>query len=193
MKPLDLSPEAIWRKRYRASNVLWAVLARQNPAHGLVCTNKDGIYQLYAWDVPSGGLTQITNQPAGMVIGLLSSDGNYIYFLKDRGGDEIGHFVRIPFSGGEPEDISPELPAYSSFSITQNHLGNVTGFLAAGEDGFKLYIKDGNETSRLLHHSPSLVQGPALSSDGKMAVIGSTARTQTLDFSLVALNTETGQ
>jgi len=58
MKELDLSPEAPWRQRFQATNILSAVVARQNPERGLVCTNKDGIYQLYAWDIPSNELIQ---------------------------------------------------------------------------------------------------------------------------------------
>jgi len=135
MKSLDLSPEAIWRRRFRAADIIWAVLAQRNPERGLVCTNKDGIYQLYAWDVGTGELKQVTNQPAGVVSGVISSDGNFIYFLKDEAGNEIGHFVRVPFMGGEPEDISPDMPPYSTFAISQNRKGNVIGFRAAGQDG----------------------------------------------------------
>lgn len=193
MKPLDLSPEAIWRKRFRASNILWAIPATQNPRRGLVCTNRDGIYQLYAWDVSSGDLTQVTDQSAGVLLGIISADGNNIYFLKDEGGNEIGHFVRVPFSGGEAEDISPDLPPYSSFSITQSRMGNVTSFMAAGADGYKIYVKQAEDAPRLLHHSESLVQGPSLSSDGRIMVIGSSERTKSLDFSLVAIDIETGR
>src|SRR5215211_4198877 len=174
MKPLDLSPEAVWRRRFRASNVLWALTAPQNPNRGIVCSNKDGIYQLYAWDVPTGELTQLTNEPAGVIIGVLSADGNYIYRLKDEGGNEVGHFVRLPFGGGEAQDISPDLPPYSSFSITENHMSTLVGFMAAGQDGFKVYLKRAGESPTLLYHSESIVQGPRLSSDGKYAVIGST-------------------
>ena len=91
MKALDLSPEAIWRQRFLAADIFWAVAAQQNPQRGLVCTNKDGIYQLYAWDIPTGELTQVTDQPAGVILGIISPDGNHIYFLKDEGGNEIGH------------------------------------------------------------------------------------------------------
>ncbi|MBI5354774.1 MAG: S9 family peptidase [Chloroflexi bacterium] len=193
MKELNLSPDAIWRQRFLATGILWAVVAQQNPKRGLVCTNKDGIYQLYAWDVTTNELIQVTNQPAGAVSGIISSDGNFIYFMKDDGGNEIGHFVRVPFSGGAAEDISPELPLYSSFSISQNRLGNVVGFLANGEDGFKLYIKAGDSAPKLLHHSESIVQGPYLSSDGKIAALCSSERTKNMDYSLVALSTETGE
>jgi dienelactone hydrolase len=193
MKALDLSPEAVWRKRFLAAEILWAAVAKHNPERGLVCTNKDGIYQLYAWDIPTGEWTQVTNQPAGVIFGMISSDGNYIYFLKDEGGNEIGHYVRVPFLGGDAEDISPELPLYSSFSISQSRLRTVTGFMAAGKDGFKIYVKHGDGASRLLHHSEGILRGPSLSSDGNIAVICSSERTKSMDFSLIAIDTETGQ
>ena len=195
MKPLDLSPEAIWRKRFRAADIIWAVTAQQNRERGLVCTNKDGIYQLYAWDVSTGDLVQVTHQPAGVTFGMLSSDGNYIYFLKDEDGNEIGHFVRVPFSegGGEAEDISPELPLYSSWSISQNRKGNLTGFMAAGEDAYKAYAKPEGEAPKLIHQSESLSFGPVFSCDGRIAVVGATDRSKSLDFSLLALDPETGQ
>jgi dipeptidyl aminopeptidase/acylaminoacyl peptidase len=193
MKSLDLSPEAIWRRRFRAADIIWAVLAQRNPERGLVCTNKDGIYQLYAWDVGTGQLKQVTNQPAGVVSGVISSDGNFIYFLKDEAGNEIGHFVRVPFMGGEPEDISPDMPPYSTFAISQNRKGNVTGFRAAGQDGFKFYVKEEGSAPTLIHQSERIGFGPDFSYDGKIAVIGSSDRTQSLDFSLLALDIQTGQ
>jgi dipeptidyl aminopeptidase/acylaminoacyl peptidase len=195
MKALDLSPEAIWRKRFRVADIIWAVIAQQNLRRGLVCTNKDGIYQLYAWDVGTGELRQVTNQPAGVVSGMISSDGNDIYFLKDEAGNEIGHFVRVPFSqeGGEMEDISPELPPYSAFAISQNRKGNITGFRAAGQDGFKFYVKEEGSAPRLIHQSERISFGPSFSCDGKIAAVGSSDRTKSLDFSLLALDVETGQ
>jgi len=193
MKSLDLSPEAIWRRRFRAADIIWAVLAQRNPERGLVCTNKDGIYQLYAWDVGTGQLKQVTNQPAGVVSGVISSDGNFIYFLKDEAGNEIGHFVRVPFMGGEPEDISPDMPPYSTFAISQNRKGNVIGFRAAGQDGFKFYVKEEGSAPTLIHQSGRISFGPDFSYDGKIAVIGSSDRTQSLDFSLLALDIQTGQ
>ena len=193
MKPLDLSPEANWRKRFRATDIVWAVIAKQNPQRGLVCTNKDGIYQLYAWDVATGELRQATDQPAGVMLGMISSDGDHIYFLKDEGGNEIGHFVRVLFSGSEAEDISPDLPPYSTFLIQQNRMGNLTGFMANTQDGFKAYVKADGGAPRLLYQSESISFGPIFSCDGKIAVIESSERTKSLDVSLLAFDTETGQ
>lgn len=193
MKPLDLSPDAPWRRRFRASHILWAVKAHQNPQRGLVCTNKDGIYQLYAWDVPSGGLVQVTHQPAGVLSGMLSSDGNFIIFHKDEGGNEIGHFVRVPFAGGETQDISPDLPPYSTYWITENHMGSVVGFIASREEGNKMYLKRGEDAPTLLYQSESMVRGPSLSSDGKVAVIGFMPDRTQMHFSFRAVDTQTCQ
>jgi dipeptidyl aminopeptidase/acylaminoacyl peptidase len=88
MKPLDLSEDVLWKRRYRAPGVIWTQIARRNPARGLVCTNKDGIYQLYAWDVASGTLNRLTTQPAGVVGGVISPDGETIYYLRDEGGND---------------------------------------------------------------------------------------------------------
>jgi len=191
MKDLDLTPEAPWRQRFRATEILWAAVAPQNPDRGLICTNKDGVNQLYAWDIPSNQLTQVTHQPAGLLFGSISSDGNHIYYLNDEGGNEIGHFVKIPFSGGTAEDISPNLPPYSSFDILQSRSGNALGFIAAGKDGFKIYIKSNDGELDLIHHSESILQETALSSDGKLLAFCSSERTKSLDTSLIVFNVET--
>jgi dipeptidyl aminopeptidase/acylaminoacyl peptidase len=192
MKELELGSEARWRQRFRATDIFWAVVAHQNPKRGLVCTNKDGIYQLYAWDIPSNQLTQVTHQPAGMIGGIISPDGNSIYYLKDESGNEIGHFVKIPFDGGDAEDISPDLPPYSSFDIFQSRAGNTLGFVAAGQDGFKVYIKSNAGETNLIHQSESLISQPVLSSDGKILALRSSERTKTLDTSLVVFDVATG-
>lgn len=194
MNQLDLHPEANWRKRFRAGDIYSAATAQLNPQHGLVCTNKDGTYQLYAWDIPTAELRQVTYETAGVMWGMISPDGSHIYFLKDEGGNEIGHFVRMPFAegGGEAEDISPDLPPYSSFVPTQNRLGNLIGFMANSEEGFKVYVNAGG-APRLLYQSESICFGPIFSCDGKISVIESSDRTKSMDFSLLALDTETGE
>jgi dienelactone hydrolase len=193
MKAMDLSPEAHWRKRFRATEIRWTFVAAQNPQRGLVCTNKDGIFQLYAWDVPSGELRQVTHQPTGVAWGMISSDGNYIYYLKDEGGNEIGHFVRVPFTGGAEDDISPDFPPYSAFIATQNRMGNLTGFMANDENGFKVYIKEEATPPQLFYRSENACFGPTFSCDGKIAVIESSDRTKSMDFSLLAFDRESGQ
>lgn len=193
MKPLDLSPDAPWKARFRAPSIAWAAIADQNPAHGLVCTNRDGIYQLYAWDVKTGDLRRLTDKASGVVGGIIDARGEYVYYHDDQGGNEIGHYVRILFAGGTPEDVTPDLPPYSSFQITQSANGAVTAFMSAGAEGFMLYAYSDGKAPQVLHRFERITYGPMLSSGGELALVDSSERTGTLDTSLLAYDTATGE
>lgn len=86
MKPLDLSPDATWRKRFTLPVVPMSQLAGRNKARGLVTSNKSGVFQLHAWNVETGETRQVTDAPTGVVFGGISPDGKYIYYHKDEGG-----------------------------------------------------------------------------------------------------------
>ncbi len=194
LKALDLSESAPWKKRYRAPGIAWSTIATQNNKRGLVCTNKDGIYQLYAWDTDSNDLTQLTDQPAGVVNGMISADGEWVYYLLDAGGNEIGHYVRMPFTGGEIQDTTPDMKPYSSFYITESHTGNTIGFMAANEDGFHMFVIDNAVKGAPLftYESGAMAVGPMLSHNGEIAVIASTEKTQSTEFALEAYSVADG-
>ena len=152
-----MSDDAPWKKRYRAPAIALSRRASQNPKRACFCSNKDGVYQLYAWNIETGALTRLTDQPAGVVTGHISADGEYVYYLKDSGGDEIGHYVRLPFAGGAAEDISPDLPAYASTFFSESHSGNALGFTSANKEGFQVLLYDQtarqNANLQLSNHS----------------------------------------
>jgi hypothetical protein len=105
LKELRVDEAAPWKTRYRVKHVSATQIASTRPARGLATSNQDSdTDQLYAWDVPAGRLRQLTDRPAGTKGGWLSPDGRYVYNLEDEQGDEIGHIVRLPFEGGEPQD-----------------------------------------------------------------------------------------
>ena len=106
LKPLRLGQNALWKQRFRAPVIAGAQIAHGKPERGVITGTQTGQYQLYIWDIPSNSLRQITFRPDGTVFGLLSPNGRFIYYHQDEGGNEIGHFVRIPWGGGEPEDIT---------------------------------------------------------------------------------------
>ena len=165
--------------------------------------NKSGAYQYYAWDVSSGGMRQLTDRPEGAgFLACISPDGRYVYYLEDKQGNEIGHYVRVPFEGGKPQDITPDLPAYSSlagdpcFAISRE--GNKIGFTTDSAPGFHLYCIDVNSDGtlgqpRLLRSSKKLAAGPYLTRDGKIAFWASNERAEKLRFSILAVDTETGR
>jgi dipeptidyl aminopeptidase/acylaminoacyl peptidase len=195
--PPDLTDNAPWKQRYQTRGTTWTALAKERPERGLTCSNRSGIYQLYAWNVPTGDLQQITDEPTGKSFGMISPDGSHIYYLDDHAGDEIGHHIRVPFEGGDPQDLTPDLPPYSSWSIEVSRTGNLLGFVAADDDGFHLYTLNlapiGEVgTPDLLHHSTKLLYGPALSRSGDLAVLTTTEFSSGLDYGLLAFDTATG-
>jgi dipeptidyl aminopeptidase/acylaminoacyl peptidase len=195
MKSLDLSPNAPWKQRFRLPIIAATSLARTYPSRGLVVTNRSGVYQLHAWKTDTGELNQVTHSPTGTVFGGIAPNGRYIYYLKDEGGAELGHFVRVPFEGGEPEDLTPDMPPYASFSISQSLAGNLLGFSVAGNDGFNMYLVElGAEGEigerRILYHTDRLSYGPMLSYNGDYAIVTTTEHSQFTDTSLLAFRVD---
>ncbi len=189
---------APWKQRYRVKMILWAQLARQNKTRGVVSTNQTGNNQLYAWDVSTGGLRQLTRVPDGVVMGSISPDGQFIYYLQDHKGNEMGHYVRMPYSGGEPQDITPALPFYSAFGLSISAQNNLIGFTAGMKDGFHVMVmnlKNGVslEPPREIYHGTKMTFGPTLSADGKIAALTSTERSTFQRQSIMVLDTETGK
>ena len=190
---LDLGQDALWKRRFRAPIIGWATVANLDSTRGLVCTNRDGILQLYAWDVETGELRRLTDREAGVISGTLSSDGRYVYYLQDDGGNEIGHFVRIPFTGGDPEDVTPDLPPYGAFQMAESFSGNVRGARLTDPSGQMLYLFPPRDEPRLIHKSRSLFHGPSLSHGGEIAVIATTEGTGSPDTRLVAFDVDSGE
>src|SRR5918912_1235008 len=149
---LRVDDAAPWKQRFRASVVAWTTIARNAPAAGLAVSNRSGVYQLYAWDVPTGDLTQLTDRPEGILFGILSPDARYVYYLDDRQGNEIGHFVRIPFAGGAPQDVTSDLPPYSPAGFAVSQAGNRMGFTVADAEGYHLHALDPGPAGTL--HAP---------------------------------------
>lgn len=195
---LQLDDKAPWKQRFRAPIVVWTQIAPSNMARGLAANNTSGKFQLYAWDVPSGTLRQLTDRPAGILFGALSGDGRHVYYLDDEQGNEIGHFVRIPFENGEAEDLTPDLAPYSSFAFASSGSGSHFGFVVADAEGFHIYsletLNNGDiGTRRRLFHSRKLAFGPIYSHAGEVAVVATTDRATVQHYDLLAFDTATGE
>lgn len=193
----QLDDQALWKRRFRAPVIAWTQLAKAEPSRGLVASNRSGAYQLYAWEVATGELRQLTDKPEGVLNGTIAPDGRHIYYLDDQGGDEIGHYVRVPFEGGRPQDVSPDLPPYASNGLALSGSANYLGFMTAGAGGFKLYgqplgARGELGDRRLLFQHAGHSFGPTLSYDGDMAVIAATER-DPQRYNLAAVDTSNGQ
>ena len=105
-----------WEERFRVPRTIWVRLAAQRPERGLLASNATGVFQLHRWRVDSGATDPITTDPTGKYVGWLSPDGRWVAWHADRDGNELGHFVAAPWEGGEPIDLTPHLPLYTSFT-----------------------------------------------------------------------------
>ena len=191
---LNLNADAPWKQRFRAPAISWTARASLDPRRGLACTNKDGVFQLYAWQTETGHLTQLTDQSTGVVSGLISADGEHVYYLRDAGGDEIGHYVRLPYAGGPAVDMTPDMPAYASHYITESRSGKAFGLTAAIDDGFQILLFDNLPAAEPIFSRSyrSLSGGPFLSHDAELAVIATTEKTGVIEFALEAYDVISG-
>jgi Tol biopolymer transport system component len=138
----QLDKTAAWKRRFRAPVIASARIARLAPTRGLVMSNRSGIYQLYTWDVPTGELTQLTDRFEGLLYAVISPDGHHVYCFADTKGDEIGHYMRLPFEGDEAEDITPDMPLYPTFGLGLSGQGNLLAFTTAVADEYQVYAVD---------------------------------------------------
>ena len=179
LKPVDVTEDAPWKRRFRAWTVLTAAVASREPSRGMATTNRTGVHQIYAWDVASGELRQLTFRAAGKVAAWLSPDGRFVYYLDDEQGNEIGHVVRVRYEGGEAEDVTPDLPPYALASLALSRDGQHIAITAATREGFRTYMSDlgaGGAIGpwREIYHTSALMRGVHVSNEAAIAVLGLT-------------------
>ena len=195
LQPIELGEGARWKQRFRAWSIASTSIAALAPDRGLVVCNRSGVFQLHAWDVASGALTQLTDDPTGRMTGLLSPDGRFVYYLRDESGNEIGHIVRIPYAGGPPKDMTPGCDPYALAGMSISKDGSTLAFTTASREGFQLYVGELDPAgdvgpTRKIHHARALTRGAALSERGELAMVATTERTGTIETNLVAIDTK---
>ena len=195
----NLPEPAPWEARFRAPRTLWVHVAQDRPDRGIACTNRSGAYQIERWEVETGTLEPITDDPSGKTTAWLSPDGEWVIWHADRDGNEFGHFVARRWSGGEPIDLTPDMPDYTSYaaafaldgwfaaSIVRDDLSQVLLFPNA-IDGFAAPI--------VLDPGPGFVSDISLSTDGgragRRSVAFGTTAGEGLALTLRVLDAATG-
>lgn len=187
-----------WKQYYHNPTIFWTQVAKMNHEHGLVASNKSGVCQLYSWIIESGELTQITNKPNGVIFGELSPNGRFVYYLDDNNGNEIGHYVCVPFEGGHQQIITPKMTPYSSSGLFISLACNVIGFTTATKNNFNLYVilfdkNDTYSTPRLFYKSKDSIENVSFSNDGKFIAINLCKYLNAPLFYLKVFNTRSGK
>lgn len=201
-RPLLAASQSFWKQRFRVPMMINGQIARDNPAHGIVCSNMSGIFQLHAWNVATGDLRQLTHDPHGNLMGAIAPDGAFVYTVLDPDGDQYGHFARIPFEGGTIQDLTPDFPQYPLFQLCVSAAGNRLAFAVprAGDAGTDLYVialdEQIGEPVHLFHDPIPGLHGRkrlSLSADGNILVFASNERNPAMVERLLAFDTHTGE
>ncbi|MFC8566166.1 S9 family peptidase [Streptomyces sp. NPDC057245] len=162
-----------WEKRFRAPRVSLPDWAEDAPDRSLFVSNATGTYELYAWDRASGERRQATDRPNGTTDGVLSPDGDWIWWFDDKDGDEFGVWRRQPFAGGPDETAVPGLdPSYpAGLALGRDGRTAVVG-RSTDEEGTTIHLArgDGGEPVEIYRHRESAGVGD-LSHDGTLIAV----------------------
>lgn len=165
---------ADWEKRFRAPRVSLPDWAEDAPARSLFVSNATGTYELYAWDRATGEQRQVTDRTNGTTDGLLSPDGEWIWWFNDTDGDEFGVWMRQPFAGGgEDEPAVPGLDASypAGIALARDGRMSVVG-RSTDEEGSTIHVvrAPGAAPVEIYRHRESAGVGD-LSHDGSLIAV----------------------
>ncbi|MGW0534149.1 S9 family peptidase [Streptomyces sp. NPDC003032] len=162
-----------WEKRFRAPRVSLPDWAEDAPQRSLFVSNATGTYELYAWDRTTGTQRQVTDRPNGTTDGVLTPDGEWIWWFNDKDGDEFGVWIRQPFAGGEDEPAVPGLEgSYPAGLALGRDGGTVVVGRSTDEDGSTIHVvrPDASDPVEVYRHRESAGVGD-LSHDGTLIAV----------------------
>ncbi|MFI1105547.1 prolyl oligopeptidase family serine peptidase [Streptomyces melanogenes] len=169
MGSMNEMPE--WEKRFRAPRVGLPDWAEDAPDRSLFVSNATGTYELYAWDRATGAQRQATARPNGTTDGVLTPDGEWIWWFSDTDGDEFGVWMRQPFGGGDDEPAVPGLePSYPA-GLALGRDGTAVVGRSTDEDGTTVHVvRPGAAPVEIYRHRESAGVGD-LSHDGTLIAL----------------------
>ena len=181
-----------WRERFQIGYSLLPQVAWKRSERGVLLSTLEGTAQLYAWSPQTGEMRRLTNLGGGWFGPFaIAPDGSYIVYLKDQFGNNMGHFHKVDYETGLEEDLTPAAGPFPGLPVELSRDGRWIGMVGAGQDGFRAYLLDlqNNHSLTELCHSPSLIIRVALSADGTIAAVASSARSSGPHYSLIAYDT----
>jgi dipeptidyl aminopeptidase/acylaminoacyl peptidase len=149
----DAEAEARWRARFHAPRISvpeWSIHA---PDANIYVSNASGVWEVYAWDRPTGEHRRVTDRPNGTLHATPSPDGRWIWWFNDTDGDEFGSWVREPFTEAAGVTAERAVPDVHDGYPAGLEIG--TRVVAVGvstDDGSELFAHIGGETTRFYSH-----------------------------------------
>jgi pimeloyl-ACP methyl ester carboxylesterase len=140
--------------------------------------------------VGSGARRQVTDDPIGVLGGAATPDGAGVVWFHDVTGDEVGHWRVAPFEGGEPRPLVGGVADAWSSGLC---LGD--GLVVAGtasDDGFSVYVAEGDAPARLIHHHAEPVDVASLSRDSSLLALAHAEHGDTMHPAVRVVDARTG-
>ena len=97
-----------WVLRYTATTLGFPDWREAEPARLALVTNHEGSSQAWAHDLASGSWRQLSDEPIGVESSGCSPTG--AWGGGGLTGSERGRLVAVPFEGGAPEPVFPDVP-----------------------------------------------------------------------------------
>ncbi len=165
--------EPDWKRRFRAPRVMFPSWARDDADRLVYLSNAGGKFEVYTWDRRSGAQRRLTDRIEGTgyrVPARLEPSGERVWWFDDQKGNELGRWVREPFGGGTPQQMTPGLaPAYSA-GIALGAGVAVVGRSLGGEGTTVFVLREGAEPQQIYAHPQSASVGD-LSRDQRYFVV----------------------
>ncbi|WP_191133933.1 prolyl oligopeptidase family serine peptidase [Streptomyces sp. col6] len=164
----------LWEQRFRAPRVSLPDWAEDAPDRALFVSNATGTYELYTWDRATGEQRQVTDRPNGTTDGVLTPDGEAVWWFNDTDGDEFGVWMRRPFHGGadvEAEPAAPGLEASYPAGLAIGRDNTAVIGRSTDEDGTTVHVvRPGAAPVEIYRHRESAGVGD-LSHDGTLIAL----------------------
>ncbi|MCX5207295.1 prolyl oligopeptidase family serine peptidase [Streptomyces sp. NBC_00237] len=175
----------LWEQRFRAPRVSLPEWAEQAPERALFVSNATGTYELYAWDRESGSQRQVTDRANGTTDGVLTPDGESVWWFSDTDGDEFGVWMRQPFAGGADEVAVEGLEASYPAGLALGVDGTVVVGRSTDEDGSTVHVVGAGESTarEIYRHRESAGVGD-LSHDSALLAVEHTEHGDAMHSSL---------
>jgi acetyl esterase/lipase len=163
-------PDDRWKARFRAARMTLPTWAFDRPDRAVYASNASGTVEIYTWDRRTGMTRQVTDRPAGTMLGAIDPSGRHVWWFDDSSGDEFGRWRIQPFEGGAGAPAFPELPASYPAGLALGADGTaVVG--RSTDDGCSVHLAAPGGTVTTIYEHVQDAQVAALSRDSSLLAI----------------------
>jgi len=147
--------------------------ARDDADRLLFLSNADGKFEVHTWDRRSGEQKRLTDRTEGTgyrVPARLEPSGKRVWWFDDAKGNELGRWVRVPFQGGAPQPMTPDLsPSYSAGLALGSDFAVIGR--SSGTEGTTVHVRRSDGALQKIYAHQQSASVGALSRDEKRFVL----------------------